>query len=399
MTECGQARIVALVVAAGRGSRAGGPVPKQYALVGGAPVLTHTVTGLLASETIARVRVVIHPDDAPLYALAVSAVSDPRLGPPVVGGVTRQASVLAGLEALFADPPDIVLVHDAARPFVSREVIEGVVRALDSAAGALPAVPVADTLKRASGDGAILATVPRDGLFAAQTPQGFRFAALLAAHRAARDAGREDFTDDAALLEWRGEAVLRTPGDPGNVKITTANDLVAAARRLAPRAVETRTGIGYDVHAFADGDHVMLGGVRVPHGRGVAAHSDGDVILHALTDALLGALGDGDIGVHFPPSDPQWRGAPSSRFLAFAAERVRARGGRIAHLDAALVAEAPRLGPHRAAMRAAIAAAAGVEESRVSLKATTSEKLGFTGRAEGLAAFAVATIELPGEMP
>jgi 2-C-methyl-D-erythritol 4-phosphate cytidylyltransferase/2-C-methyl-D-erythritol 2,4-cyclodiphosphate synthase len=396
MTKAGQPSVGALIVAAGRGARAGGPVPKQYALIGGAPVLTHTVRRLLAGR-VDHVRVVIHPEDAALYALAVSAVSDPRLGPAVAGGPTRQASVLAGLEALAADPPELVLVHDAARPFLSRAVIEGVVRALDSAAGALPAFPVADTLKRAGGDGAILGTVPRDGLFAAQTPQGFRFAALLAAHRAAREAGRADFTDDAALLEWRGETVLRTPGDPANVKITTPEDLAGAALRLDARPKETRTGVGYDVHAFADGDHVMIGGVRVPHGRGVAAHSDGDVILHALTDALLGALGDGDIGVHFPPSDPQWRGAASSRFLAFAAERVRARGGRIVHLDATLVAEAPRLGPHRGAMRAAIAAGAGVEESRVSLKATTSEKLGFTGRAEGLAALAAATIELPGD--
>jgi 2-C-methyl-D-erythritol 4-phosphate cytidylyltransferase/2-C-methyl-D-erythritol 2,4-cyclodiphosphate synthase len=396
MTGAGQPRVAALIVAAGRGSRAGGAVPKQYALVGGAPVLTHTLRAMLA-DGIDHVRVVIHADDAALYAIAVSNVPDARLGPPVAGGATRQASVLAGLEALAADPPDLVLVHDAARPFVSGSVIDDVLRALGSAAGALPAVPVADTLKRAESGGAILATVPRDGLYAAQTPQGFRFAVLLAAHRAAREAGRDDFTDDTALLEWRGENVLRTPGDPGNVKITTPEDLAAAARRLGAQVMETRTGTGFDVHAFTEGDHVVLGGVRVPHGRGVAAHSDGDVILHALTDALLGALGDGDIGVHFPPSDPQWRGAASSRFLAFAAERVRARGGRIVHLDATLVAEAPRLGPHREAMRAAIASAAGVAASRVSLKATTSEKLGFTGRAEGLAAFAAATIELPGE--
>ncbi len=387
--------VAAIVVAGGRGVRAGGELPKQYRTIGGVPVLRRSLLGFTSHPEIQLVQPVIHPDDDRLFQAAADALP---VRTPVHGGATRQASVFAGLEALAADAPEIVLVHDAARPFASAALISRAIAA-GRAGAAIPGLPVSDTVKAVDATGRVVETLDRARLRTVQTPQAFAYSALLAAHRKARAAGRDDFTDDAALAEWAGMAVGVFAGEAGNAKLTTAEDFSRAERESLAALGDVRTGLGYDVHAFTAGDHVMLGGVRIPHDCGVAGHSDADVALHALVDAILGALADGDIGMHFPPSDPQWRGASSDRFLAFAVERVRQRGGLIAHLDVAIVCEAPRIGPHREAIRARIAAIAGIAPDRVGLKATTSEKLGFTGRREGLAAYATATVRLPWTAP
>lgn len=387
--------IAAIIVAGGRGIRAGSGEPKQYRLLDGQPVLRHSLTAFAEHPRIALVQPVIHPDDGMLFTR--SAVNLSTL-PPVSGGASRQASVLAGLEGLAPHKPRLVLIHDAARPFLGAGLIDRAIAAAEASGAAVPALPVTDTVKSVAGD-RITGTLDRAALRIVQTPQAFAFDALLAAHRRAAGAGRSDFTDDAALAEWAGLPVTVFEGDSGNVKLTTGEDFGRAEARLQAALGDVRIGSGVDVHAFADGDHLTIGGVRVAHTRGVDAHSDGDVALHALVDAILGALADGDIGMHFPPSDPQWRGASSDRFLAFAVERVRRRGGRIAHLDVNIVCEAPRIGPHREAMRDSIAAIAGLPRDRVAVKATTSEKLGFTGRGEGIAAFATATIRLPWTEP
>lgn len=388
--------LAALVVAGGRGLRAGGTGPKQYRLLDGRPVLAHALAPFLAQAAIGRIAVVIGAGDETRYADAVAGLTDERLAPPTQGGATRQDSVRLGLSALAEAGFDgAVLIHDAARPFVSAALIEAAIEAIgQERVAAIPALPVTDTIKRIDAAGRITETPPRDKLVSVQTPQAFGFRSLLAAHEAAFAAGLDGFTDDAALMEWAGHPVATFAGDPANVKLTHPEDFLRAGG-AAGRAFVVRVGTGYDVHAFTAGDHVWLGGVRIAHERGVLAHSDGDVALHALTDALLGALADGDIGTHFPPSDPQWRGAASHRFLAFAAERVRARGGRIDFLDLTIVCEAPKIGPHREAIRQAIATAAGLRIDQVAIKATTSEKMGFTGRKEGLAALATATIRLP----
>jgi 2-C-methyl-D-erythritol 4-phosphate cytidylyltransferase / 2-C-methyl-D-erythritol 2,4-cyclodiphosphate synthase len=383
--------VAAIVVAGGRGVRAGGELPKQYRMIRGVPVLRRSLLAFTSHPEIQLVQPVIHPDDERLFQAAADALP---IRTPVNGGATRQASVFAGLEALAADAPEIVLVHDAARPFASAALISRAIAA-GRAGAAIPGLPVSDTVKAVDASGRVVETLDRARLRTVQTPQAFAYSALLAAHRKARAAERDDFTDDAALAEWAGMAVGVFAGEAGNTKLTTAEDFARAERESLAALGDVRTGLGYDVHAFTAGDHVMLGGVRIPHDCGVAGHSDADVALHALVDAILGALADGDIGMHFPPSDPQWRGASSDRFLTFAVERVRQRGGLIAHLDVAIVCEAPRIGPHREAIRARIAAIAGIAPDRVGLKATTSEKLGFTGRREGLAAYATATIRLP----
>jgi len=383
--------VAAVVVAAGRGLRAGGDQPKQYRMVGGQPVIRPSLATLAGHPGIGAVQPVIHPEDVPRFEAASAGLA---LLPPVFGGATRQASVRAGLEALASRKPELVLVHDAARPFASPALIERAMAAAKSGA-AVPVLPVVDTVKSIDAAGAITGTIDREQLRVVQTPQAFRFDLLLDAHRRAAAGGREDFTDDAALAEWAGLKVTTFEGEAGNVKLTTSEDFARAEAAQMAALGDVRTGFGFDVHQFADGDHVWLGGVRIAHKRGVTGHSDADVVLHALVDAILGALSEGDIGVHFPPSDPQWRGASSDRFLAFAVERVKARGGRIAHLDATIVCEAPRIGPHRDAMRARIGEIAGIPAGRVGVKATTSEKLGFTGRGEGIAAFANATIRLP----
>jgi 2-C-methyl-D-erythritol 4-phosphate cytidylyltransferase/2-C-methyl-D-erythritol 2,4-cyclodiphosphate synthase len=394
----------AIIVAAGRGSRAGDGLPKQYRPLAGEPVLTRTLRAFLSHLALARVLVVIHPDDAGLYAEAVTGLgpeSAPKLLPPVAGGETRQDSVRAGLEAVARINPRLVLVHDAARPFVDHALIDRALAVARKTGAGIPGTPVTDTVKLIHPDGSVAETPDRARLRAVQTPQAFYFPALLAGHRRAAAQGINTFTDDGALAEWAGLSVTVFEGAPSNIKLTHPADFAEAERRLGETMSQdtmsyvTRMGTGFDVHSFTEGDHVWLGGIRVPHTCGVLAHSDGDVILHALTDAILGALADGDIGVHFPPSDPQWRGVSSDRFLAYAAEKVRARGGIIDHLDVTLLCEAPRLGPYREAMRERIAGIVGVRVDQVSLKATTTEKMGFTGRGEGLAAQAAATIRLP----
>jgi 2-C-methyl-D-erythritol 4-phosphate cytidylyltransferase / 2-C-methyl-D-erythritol 2,4-cyclodiphosphate synthase len=385
-------RVAAVVVAAGRGLRAGGDLPKQYRPILGEPVIRPSLATLALHRGISAVQPVIHPDDAPLFQQASKGL---ELLPAVHGGAARQASVRAGLEALERHRPDLVLVHDAARPFASEALVTRAIEAARASGAAVPVVAVADTVKTVDTAGCVTGTIDRAKLRLVQTPQAFGFAMLLAAHRRAHAAGRDDFSDDAQLAEWAGIKVTTFEGEAGNVKLTTSDDFVRAEGARLAALSDVRTGFGFDVHSFGDGDHVMLGGVRISHGRGLAGHSDADVVLHALVDAILGALAEGDIGVHFPPTDPRWRGASSDRFLAFAVERLRARGGRIAHLDVTVVCEAPRIGPHRDAMRARIAEIAGVAIERVGVKATTSEKMGFTGRGEGMAAFANATVRLP----
>jgi 2-C-methyl-D-erythritol 4-phosphate cytidylyltransferase/2-C-methyl-D-erythritol 2,4-cyclodiphosphate synthase len=397
--------VACLVVAAGRGERAGGSVPKQYARLGGLSVLARSIAALAQGVPDGPILVVWQPADAALFEEALASLPPglrERVIPPVAGGSSRQASVLAGLEALaaLADPPDIVLVHDAARPFASADLVRRVVAAAAQGGGAIPGLAVTDTIKAVDAAGTVVATPDRATLRAVQTPQGFALPALLAAHRRATAAGTPALTDDAAVMEWAGHAVAVVEGDPANVKLTTPHDLRRAAedleRKGRPR-METRVGSGFDVHAFTDGDHVTLGGVRIAHDRALLGHSDADVVLHAVTDAVLGALADGDIGQHFPPSDMKWKGASSDRFLAFAIERLRARGGKLRLIDVTVVCEAPRIGPHRDAMRARIGAICAIPPGRVAIKATTSEQLGFTGRREGIVAQALATVELPEE--
>ena len=389
--------VAAVVVAAGRGVRAGGDLPKQFRRIGGEILLHRTLSTLAEHAEVGFVQPVIHADDIDLYR-GVTADIDVLLE-PTIGGATRQASVRAGLEALVARKPAIVLIHDAARPFASPDLVSRAIAAARQSGAAIPALPVTDTVKSVHASGHVDMTLDRNTLRLIQTPQAFAFAALLEAHRNAASAGRDDFTDDAALAEWAGMKVSVFAGEPGNIKITSADDFARAEAGQFAMLGDVRTGTGIDVHAFGPGNHVMIGGIRIAHDRSLIGHSDADVALHSLVDAILGALAEGDIGAHFPPSDPQWRGAASDRFLAFAIERVKARGGRIAHLDLTIVCEAPRIGPHRDSMRGNIARLAGIDEGRVAVKATTSEKLGFTGRGEGIAAYATATLRLPWVAP
>jgi len=392
MADRSSGNVAALVVAGGRGSRAGAGAPKQYRRIGAEPIMTMSLRPFLDHPAINQVLPVIHPDDEALFA--ASTTPHAKLCAPAHGGATRQESVRLGLEALADDPPRLVLIHDAARPFVTSAILDRVIAALDDGPAALAAVPLADTLKRAEG-GIVTGTPSRSGLYLAQTPQGFDFAAILAAHRRAA-AVEEPFTDDAAIAEYAGLAVQIVAGDPANSKITTEEDIVMAQQRLGATK-ETRVGNGYDVHATEPGSGVRLGGVDIAADFKLKGHSDADVVLHALTDALLGAIADADIGAHFPPSDETWRNADSSQFLAEAVRRVSERGGTISNLDATVIAEAPKVGPHRDAMRMRIAEICGIAVERVSVKATTSERLGFVGRSEGIAAHATAAIRLPTE--
>ncbi len=370
-------RTVALIVAAGSGSRAGGEVPKQYREMAGKALLAHAIDHL-SHPRIDAVQVVIGGGQEAAYA---EAVGDRALSSPVIGGATRRESVANGLAAL--GDAEIVLIHDAARPFLRPTVIDRLLDALASHDGAIPALPIVDTLTTRDGE-----AVDRDALVRVQTPQAFRLDAIRAAHAAW--AGAEP-TDDAQVARAAGLDVVLVEGDPALEKLTWEADF---ARAEASRLL-TRTGAGFDVHAFGPGDHVWLGGVRIPHERGLKGHSDADVALHALTDALLGAIAAGDIGDHFPPSDPQWKGAPSSLFLEHARDLVAAAGGRIVHVDLSIICEAPRIGPHRDAMRQLIAGLLRLPVTRISVKATTTERLGFTGRGEGIAAQAVATVMTP----
>jgi 2-C-methyl-D-erythritol 4-phosphate cytidylyltransferase/2-C-methyl-D-erythritol 2,4-cyclodiphosphate synthase len=378
--------MVALLVAAGSGSRAGGGPPKQYRLLAGKPLLAHALDGLERAGA-GQMRVVIGPGQEALYEAAAGARSLPS---PIAGGAERQDSVRNGLEAVAADGgADFVLIHDAARPFLPAAVVERLKQALGTSEGAVPVLPVVDTLAR--GSSGLGDVVDRTGLVRVQTPQAFRFDAILAAHRAWRGGVA---SDDAQIARAAGLEIATVAGDEALEKLTFEADFARAEARLAAR-LTSRTGLGFDVHAFAAGEPLWLGGVLIPHDRGLKGHSDADVALHALTDALLGAAGEGDIGDHFPPSDPRWRGAASSRFVEHARDLILARGGRIDHVDVTLICEAPRIGPHRNAMRARIAALLRLAEARVSVKATTTERLGFTGRGEGIAAQALATIRLP----
>ena len=383
----------ALVVAAGRGHRFGAEMPKQFLSLAGKPVLRHSLEAFATHPAVAAVQTVIHPDDRDLYDTAAAGLD---LRPPADGGATRQDSVRLGLAALADLAPKRVLIHDGARPFVSGEIIDRVLAGLESHPGVIPAVPVADTLKRVE-DGSVSGTVDRSGLWRAQTPQGFRYADILAAH--ADFAGRE-LTDDAALLEAAGLTVGIVEGAERNFKITSKDDMERAEGLLAGGRRETRCGTGFDVHRFGPpvpgGLTIQLCGLAVPHDRALLGHSDADVGLHAITDAILGALGQGDIGSHFPPSDPQWKGADSAVFLCAAGELAAARDGRIVHLDVTLICEAPKIGPLREAMVARIAEILELDPGRISVKATTTESLGFTGRREGIAAQAIASLELPG---
>jgi 2-C-methyl-D-erythritol 4-phosphate cytidylyltransferase/2-C-methyl-D-erythritol 2,4-cyclodiphosphate synthase len=378
----------ALIVAAGRGTRFGGALPKQYLPLGGGTVLRHAVAAFARHPRIAGVQVVTRDEDRALFERAVAGLA---VLPAVPGGAERQDSVRLGLEALAAHDPARVLIHDGARPFPDAGLIDRVLAALDHAQAAIPALPLGDTIKRVE-DGVIRETVDRARLWRAQTPQGFHFRSILMAHRAA--AGRI-LTDDAAVAEAAGIAPVVVPGCEDNLKVTTAHDLAAAERLLSSRLGDVRVGHGFDVHGFGPGDSVSICGIAIPHDRSLVGHSDADVGLHALTDALLGAIGAGDIGMHFPPSDPRWRGAASDQFLRHAANLVRERGGMIAAVDVTVICERPKIAPHRAQMIERVAAILEIAPDRVSVKATTTERLGFTGRGEGIAAQAVATIRLP----
>jgi 2-C-methyl-D-erythritol 4-phosphate cytidylyltransferase/2-C-methyl-D-erythritol 2,4-cyclodiphosphate synthase len=391
----------AIIVAAGRGLRAPGDLPKQYRQLGGISVLGRALQAYGAHRRVDAVLPVIHRDDLARYEVIAANLAHGKLLPPIFGGDSRQGSVLAGLEALGGQAPRIVLIHDAARPLITAEIIDRTLDALALHPACLAALPLADTLKE-EADGRVARTLDRRGLWRAQTPQGFHYSVILAAHRAASESGLADFTDDAAIAEWAGLAVALVAGSEHNMKLTTAEDFTLAERLLngspaLPR--EIRHGSGFDVHAFEPGDHVMLCGVRVPHDQALKGHSDADVGLHALTDAVLGAIGAGDIGDHFPPSDMRWKGAASDRFLRHAAALVAARRGRIVHVDVTLICERPKIGPHKDSMRARIAEILGLDIGRTSVKATTTEGLGFTGRREGIAAMASATIDLPEGTP
>lgn len=382
--------VAAIVVAAGAGERAGDGLPKPYRPLAGRPLLARAIDVFGEQTQVSHLLAVINADHRDLYAGL--GIDHPALMPPAIGGPTRQQSVLAGLEALASAAPAIVLIHDAARPFASAALVTRVAGAAADGA-AVPVLPVTDTVKRSANGETVEATLDRHELFTAQTPQGFRYPDILAAHRGAAEAGHA-FTDDAAVAEWAGMTVRLVAGDKANAKLTFPEDFAEAERRLGVGAAETRVGTGIDVHRFGPGDHVMLGGVRIAYSHALIGHSDADVALHALTDAVFGALAEGDLGTHFSPADPQWTAADSALFLAAAAERVAARAGRIVHLDLTVICEAPKIAPHAEKMRTRIAEIAGIEPARVSVKATTSEGLGFTGRGEGIAATATATISL-----
>jgi 2-C-methyl-D-erythritol 4-phosphate cytidylyltransferase / 2-C-methyl-D-erythritol 2,4-cyclodiphosphate synthase len=389
-------RNTALVVAAGRGVRAGEGVPKQYRTLQGEPVLTHTLRALLTHPYIDAVLCVIHPDDSLLYQDALSHLDEKlklKLMEPALGGASRQESVRLGLEALHnSQRPDHVLIHDGARPFASHALISRLLKALDEHKAVIPVLPITDTLKTCDEDGYVVECPSREALFTVQTPQAFYFSSIYQAHQDALTHNHNSMSDDSAAIEAMGGRVHTLLGEKGNIKITTLEDFMSISNTRASPSTITRVGMGYDVHAFGVGDHVMLGGVRIAHTHGIIAHSDGDVILHALTDALLGTIAQGDIGTHFPPSEMRWKGASSDQFLSHACALVREQGGYIVHLDTTLICEKPHIASYRDTIQKRIADIAGITTRDVALKATTSEKMGFTGRAEGLAAHALATV-------
>ncbi len=387
--------VAAVIVAGGSGLRAGGEIPKQYQLIGGKPVIRWTLEAFLSHPLVTHVQAVIGTGHEQLFAEATQGLTLP---PPVSGGASRQESCRLGVEALASIKPDRVLIHDAARPFISPHVISNVIAELDRADAVIPGLPVADTMKFAP-DGVIERTVDRGSMWFVQTPQGFIFDKILAAHRRAVREGQTNFTDDAAVAEFAGMPVRITAGDQANRKLTTAHDVRVADKEVSARLFverpDVRTGQGIDFHVFEKGDGVTLCGVKIPHTEKLKGHSDADAAMHALTDAILGAIGEADIGKHFPPSDPQWKGAPSSIFLLKAMELLGARKGIIANADLTILAEAPKIGPHIAAMKAVLSPLLQVAADRIAIKATTTEEMGAIGRKEGIAAFAVATVRLP----
>ena len=390
-----------VIVAAGRGERAGSPEdgPKQYRRIGGKPVIAHTLERFLNWSRSGPIVVVIHPDDEALFAAAAAELPGKAKVIMTFGGDTRQRSVYEGLRALSATEATHVMIHDAARPFVDHALLDRIAEALDQGQeGVLPAMPVTDTLKRGGPDHLVHETVPRAGLFAAQTPQSFSLPSIRTAHEKAAALRREDFTDDASIAEWAGLPVLLVEGSVDNIKLTVKRDIAMADEKLSHHPLpDVRTGNGYDVHQLEPGDGVTLCGVFIAHDQRLVGHSDADVAMHALTDALLATCGAGDIGDHFPPSDMQWRGAPSQIFLDHAAKVVRERGGTIMNADISLIAEAPKIAPHRQKMRENLAEILGISLDRCSVKATTNEKIGFVGRREGIAAIATATVVYRGD--
>ncbi len=389
-------KVAVIIVAAGRGYRVGAERPKQYLPLCGKSILQHTIESFLNAPYVNLIQTVIHERDRVLYDQATAELPpEISLADPVTGGATRQQSVMNGLMALADQEPDLVLIHDAARPFVTPGHIKEIIVKAAGHGAVIPTLPLVDTVKQVR-DGRIVKTVDRSMLARAQTPQAFRYKLIYMAHRklAGKPADR-DLTDDCAIAEACGITVLSIPGEERNFKITTPEDLKKAEQMIKQNLTDIRTGLGYDVHAFEPGNQVILGGVAIDHDRKLKGHSDADVALHALTDALLGAISEGDIGLHFPPTDPQWKGAGSGIFLKHAARLIADRGGLISHIDLTIICEAPKITPHRARIRDNIADMLDLDPSRVSVKATTTEKLGFTGRAEGIAAQAVATVRLP----
>jgi 2-C-methyl-D-erythritol 4-phosphate cytidylyltransferase / 2-C-methyl-D-erythritol 2,4-cyclodiphosphate synthase len=392
-------RVAALIVAAGRGTRAAADRqtgPKQYIPLNGMAMLAHTLKPFIAHKHVDSIKVVIHEDDHDFYTKAISALDDhAKLLDVAIGGQDRQASVHRGLESFGNKQPNLVMIHDAARPFVTIDMISSVLNALQTSSAAILATELVDTLKRCTANRLIGETIPRAGLWRAETPQAFRHDQILAVHKRAAAENRRDFTDDASMAEWAGIPVKVVESGGGNVKITTRQDVIMAEQRLSETIAplpDIRTGQGFDVHKFKAGDHVWICGVNIPHDKGVDAHSDGDVGLHALTDALLGTIADGDIGVHFRNDDERWRNAASSQFVLEARRRVQAAGGFVSNIDITILCESPKISKFRDQMRRTMADLVGIDMSRVSVKATTTETLGFTGRREGLAAMATATV-------
>lgn len=393
-------KVVAVVVAAGRGERAGGLTdgPKQYRELGKRPIITHTIDVFLNHPDISKLVVVTHTDDDHLIHDAISVFDRARI---LIchGGATRQDSVFEGLRSIEVEQPDFIMIHDAVRPFLTTQLITSMIRELEDGSDAvLPAIAVSDTLKKTNELKIIESTVPRDNLYAAQTPQGFQFRRIMNAHQKAADAGKHHFTDDCAIAEWAEIPVNVIEGSAANIKLTTKEDIAMADAKFSTSLPDVRTGNGYDVHQLVDGDHVTLCGIDIPHNKSLSGHSDADVALHALTDALLATCGAGDIGDHFPPSDPQWKGAASYIFLEKAAEIVRRNGGTITNADVSLIAEQPKIGPHRDIMRKSLAKILNIDIIRCSVKATTNEQIGFIGREEGIAAIATATVVYVGSL-
>lgn len=381
--------VAVIIVAAGRGHRASKGLPKQYENIFSKSVLNHTIKSFTSCDTISTILCVIHPDDQRLYEKSIAPYD---ILPPVHGGPTRQDSAYLGLKAIEKFAPDIVLIHDAARPFIEANIIKTLIDTIACGEkAALPAVPIVDSLKKADGD-YVSSAADREGLYRAQTPQAFSYGAILAAHQAAEG---QELTDDIAVAAASGIQAKIIAGSEAAFKITHREDFKKAEHYLMMQMNDIRVGKGYDVHKFEAGDHVWLCGVKLPHNMALKGHSDADVAMHALTDALYGALAEGDIGRHFPPTEAKWKGAASNIFLKHAAAMVSERGGMIANVDLTIICEAPKVSPHADAMRASLAAIMDMDISRISVKATTTEKLGFTGRGEGIAAEAIATVRLP----